>query len=190
MSLPLVIGRGKLYIGAYTGADMTTPPLAEALVYVGNCSEITYTVEEDAIEHQDYSEGIRSIDDEVTLELKYNGAFTTDHITDENITRFTGGSLVGTDIRALASMGTRYQLKFVQVNARTGAEGKTYWFKKTKLKPSGTASLIGDDYQKLGFTFTGLKDSDNYASSPYFDVLAPTSTTTVSTSTTTTVTTT
>ena len=62
--------RGKLYIGAYSG---TTAPVDGAFTFVGNVSEFTVEPTEDVLEHQDYTSGTRTIDEEVTLEAGYQG---------------------------------------------------------------------------------------------------------------------
>lgn len=181
MSVPVVVGRGKLYIGAYVAG--VAPELA-ALEYVGNCSEIQFTPAEEDLEHKDYSEGIRSIDEVVTLQMDYAGTFTTDHITTENLTRFTKGTVVSGHIRALQSTGTRYRMVFYQNNAIKNVPDQVFDFKKVKLNPGGGFALIGDEWQKMQFSFKGLKET-TFTGNEFFEIYTTTTTSTTTTTTTT-----
>jgi hypothetical protein len=173
MATTKVLGRGKLYAGEFTGASKTTPPAS--LDFMGNVPELTLTAEQDVLDHRDYTEGLRVIDDEVTLEARYNGTIATDHISDENMAKLLSATVVNGEIRAFTNVETRWQLRFEQNNAI--GPNKIFRFNKVKLNAGGAFGLIADDWQKITLNFKGFKDADNYASSPYITVYTTSTTT-------------
>lgn len=178
------IGRGKLWIAAWTGGDMDVPPADETWEFVGNCSEVGYTVEETTIELPDYTEGLKTIEDETTIEVKYNGSFKTSTISQENLARFCRATISGTSVRALTALETRFGLKFIANNPK-GSSPITH-FLKAKLTPNGSFALIADEYSSMTFDFKGLKSAyAGHAANPYFIVEYSTTTTSTTTTTTT-----
>jgi hypothetical protein len=176
MATTKVLGRGKLYAGEFTGDAKTTPPAENLVVFIGNVPELTLTAEQDVLDHKDYTEGLRTIDDEVTLEGRYTVAFNTDHITDENIAKLLAATVVGGEIRMYTNIETRWLLRFYQNNAI--GPNRIWQFNKVKLSSGGAFGLIADDWQKIPITGKGFKDADNYPNSPFVTVYTTSTTTT------------
>ncbi len=153
----LTLGRGKFYLAAWSGS---TPPSVGSLEFLGNVNPLTIQPTEETLKHQDYTEGTRSLDEEITLEEGHNGTFKADHITTKNLAMYFRGTIVGDTVRILTSLSTRYMMRFVQNNANGPNRTYTWW--KVKLTPNGPLSLVGDEWQALDFKFEGLKDSDNH----------------------------
>ena len=181
MATTKVLGRGKVYAGEFTNV-MATPPTEGNITFIGNCPEVTLTAEQDILDHKDYTEGLRTIDDEVTLEARYNGTIATDHISDDNIARLLSATIVGGEIRAFTNVETRWLIRFVQNNAI--GPNKIYQFNKVKLTAGGAFGLIADDWQKITLNFKGFKDTDNFPNSPFITVYTTSTTTTTTTTTT------
>jgi hypothetical protein len=178
----VTVGRGKLWIAPWTGSDYDTPPASETFVFIGNCPEINLEMEEDVLEHPDYTSGLRSIDEEISIEARYTGSFITDVISNANLLKFFRGTESGDEIRAMQSLEVRYALKFISNNPR-GAN-RTFLCQKVKLVSGGALSLVADEWQQLSFSFKGLKSA--YAGHTGKEYIVITNTTTTTTTTTTT----
>jgi len=179
------LGRGRLWIAPWTGTDYTTPPSAGNFTLIGNCPQVTLDMEEDVLEHQNYESGLRSIDEEVSIEVRYSGTFITDTISTENLRKFIRGTESGDELRAMQSLEVRYALKFVSNNPK--GPNRTFLFQKVKLTSGGSLGLIADEWQQLTFAFKGLKSGyAGHVGKEYFTVQGTTTTTTTSTTSTTT----
>lgn len=190
MATSLVIGRGKVYITEWTGADYTVEPTEQALMggFIGNCPKFEIAQEEEVKEHQDYTSGLKSIDDEVTLLGKITGAITCDNMTAANIAMYFRGDLDGTRVRMMTALEKRYRVRLVENNPKGSNTVWDLW--KCKFSATGRLGLISDDYRALEYNFKTFKCEDEHPSpdSPY-GVAFPSSSTTSTTTTTTTTTT-
>jgi len=176
----LIVPRGKLWIGTYSG---TTPPTDPAgYTFLGNCKDVGAQPQEEVLDHYDYTSGYRTRDEQVTLELKYTGSFVTDHISTANLAKFFSATIVGNEIRAFQAIANRYSLKFVTDNPI--GPNMTYKFNKVKLTPNGDFKLVVEEWQEMNFSFEGLADTTNFSSSPYITITYTTTTSTTSTTTT------
>ena len=126
MALPLnthanqyVFGRGKIFIGVYSGdanrADRR---------YIGNCPGFTVSVESEKFEHFSSTSGIQTKDLTVTKSVNFNAQVTCDDIQAENLALFlagTSGTLTQvatpvTNEAIVVKKGYHYQLGLVGSN--------------------------------------------------------------------------
>lgn len=178
------LGKGTLSIGEWSG---TTPP--GSYTDVGNCPSLEVEVTEEKLAHYSSRTDTRLKDKEVTLETGYTVNFTLDEIALSNLKIYLKGSLSGVNvIQANTALNKEYAVKFVSNNPV--GQDQTWEFWRMTLSPNGAFSLIGEDWATLAFTGEGLADTDNHASSPYFNVTYATTTSTSTTTSSTTTTTT
>jgi YD repeat-containing protein len=80
------LGRGKLYADFYDADGNLTGEF-----YIGNTTSLTYTSDEDVLDHFDSDDGVREKDDSVQLTDTATIGFTTDDIQPENLAMFIKG---------------------------------------------------------------------------------------------------
>jgi hypothetical protein len=172
------LGKGVLKIGEWTG---TTPPSYPAgYTDVGNCPEFTVEITEEVLDHYSSRSGIKVKDKTVTLQTGYTLKFKLDEISVENLKMFLRATLSGQNILlANQALNAEFALAFQADNPVGPNELFQFW--RCKLRPDGAFSLIGDEWQTLGFTGEGLADAAGHASSPYFTVTFATTTSTTTT---------
>lgn len=173
-----LIARGIMSAGAWSGS---TPPNWETgLTDLGNAANCTLEPTEEVLDHFSTRTGVRNKDQSVTLEEGYTVEFELDEISLFNIKMFFRATQSGSTIRAMQALSKNYAIKIVQDNPLDGGPVWTWKLWKVKLTPNGPFSLIqsGEDWSTMSFTGEGLSDSTNHASSPYFDAVYATTTTT------------
>jgi hypothetical protein len=179
------LGKGILKIGDWSGA--TAPSFPSEYVDVGNCSEFTVEVTETVLDHYSSRTGTKTKDKSVTIETGYSLKFKLDEMSVKNMQMFLKATLSGSNVLlANTQLDKEYALYFVSDNPVGPNEAWQFW--RCKLKPDGSFSLIGTDWQTLGFSGEGLADTAGHSSSPFFTLTFATTTTTTTTSTTTTTT--
>lgn len=90
------LGRGEIHFAQFkTGTQV---PGGER--YFGNTPELSYTAEQENLDHYSSDRGVRVKDQSVLLQLDYSGAMTTDHISPENLAIFFLGESMVTTIAA------------------------------------------------------------------------------------------
>lgn len=164
------LGRGILRVGLWVS---TTPPVS--LSDVGNCSEFNITVTEEKLEHPSYRAGLRTKDKIVVLETGYEGSFTLDEISMDNLVRFFKGTLSGNVIKANTVTDAEYEIEFTQNNPV--GENRRWTFHRVFLSPGGEFGLIADEWATLQFTMEGLSDVENNPDSEFFNIEYLTTTT-------------
>jgi len=166
------LGKGVLSIGEWSGA---TPP--SSFVDVGNCPKFEVEVTEEKLAHYSSRSGTRVKDKEVILETGYNCNFDLDEISVQNLKMFLKATLTGGNIlSANTALDKEYALKFVSDNPVGPNETWQFW--RCKLSPAGAFATIGEEWAKLSFAASGLADTANHSSPPYFTVTFATTTTT------------
>lgn len=92
------LGRGKLYADFYdTNGNLTGE------FYIGNTTSLTYSSDEDVLDHFDSDDGVREKDDTVQLSDTATIGFTTDDIQPENLATFIKGEV--TTLTTMAATG-------------------------------------------------------------------------------------
>lgn len=188
-------GRGYIYIAEWSAQTPPTYPTAfEAgslgdFVDVGNCPSFEPEPVTEFDPHYSSREGVMLKDFNPVTSLEYNVNFTLDEMAAVNLKMFLMGTLNAATgrIAGLQAASKEYALIF-RSNNPFGPESVGYFWKMT-ITPNGAVQLIGNSYQQLTYMGTGLADTANHSSSPYFDykiITTTTTTTTTSTSTTTT----
>ena len=175
-SLYVPSGKGILYIAPWSG---TTPPGANDYVEIGNCPSIEIEPTVERRPHYSSRSGLKTKDLDPIISMEYNINFDCDEIAAKNLAYFFLGSISGNTISAMATPDAEYALKFVADNPI--GPNFTYEFWRCTIGPNGPIQLIGDDYLVLSFSASGLSDTTNHASSPYFDITYVTTTTTTTT---------
>ena len=172
------LGKGVLEIGEWSGA---TPPLYPGgYTDVGNCPKFEVEVTEEKLDHYSSRSGIKRKDKTVTLETGYTCKFSLDEMSVKNLQMFLKATLSGSNVLlANTALDKEYALRFTSDNPVGPNETWEFW--RMTLAPDGAFSLIGDEWQTLSFTGTGLADSTNQPTSPYFTVTYATTTTTTTT---------
>jgi len=165
------LGKGLLYVGEWSGA---TPP--STLNPVGNCPKFDCEVTEEILDHYSSMSGLRTKDKSVTLELGYNLTFDLDEVSVANLAMFLKATVSGNQLLGNTQTDKEYSIKFVSDNPV--GPNETWVFHRCKLAPGGGMSLIGNEWMTMSFKATGLADTANHASSPYFTVTFHTTTTT------------
>jgi hypothetical protein len=142
MSFPdknYTIGRGRLFFDDGTGQR-----------YIGNTPSLNLSSESETLDHFDSDNGIKQKDDTIDLSLTRNGAFTTDHISPENLAAFLlGNADVFTTSAASAltqtindvKLGRRYQLGVSPSNP-AGSRGVS----NVVVKVGATTMTLNTDY--------------------------------------------
>ena len=164
------LGRGVLSIATFSGGA----PGAYALV--GNCPRLDISLTEEQLEHFSSQGGLKTKDKVVDLSVGYDLEFELDEISRVNMAKFFKGSISGPRIKALMNTGAEYALRFVSDNPV--GKNFTWYFRKVKLSPAGAFGLLSDDWSKMAFKASGQSDTVNHPTSPYFDILEMTTTST------------
>ena len=122
------LGRGELNFGQFRAGTQT--PRGER--YLGNTPELSYTAEQENLDHYSSDRGVRVKDESVLLQLDYTGAFITDNIDPKNLAMFfLGESALQT---VLASQVTGEEILDVE-------QGLTYQLGTSDTAPSGVRQV-------------------------------------------------
>lgn len=142
------LGRGEIHFAQFkTG---TQAPAGER--YFGNTPELSYTAEQENLDHYSSDRGVRVKDQSVLLQLDYSGALTTDHISPENLAIFFLGESMTTTV--VAATGQTDTFEEVQV-------GYSYQLGTTNQTPSGArlvSNVVVTDGGAPGTTFVAGTD--------------------------------
>lgn len=143
-----VLGKGKLYFAEFA-ANTETPGGRR---YLGNTPEFSMTVESEQLDHMNSDEGIKEVDESVTLSTTRSLSFVTDHISPQNVADFLLGSAstlaqssATDDTETLTGVlqGMYYQLGI----SATNPAGVRQLSNVVVTGPSGTPTHVaGDDY--------------------------------------------
>ena len=151
-----VLGRGELYFAPFLPGTQT--PTGER--YLGNTPAFGITLSETTLDHYNSDGGVKELDDQITLEVKREGSFSTDNIQPANVALFffgaasklttVGATVAGEEFDAVAP-DLYYQLGVTPANP-TGVRNVTFpgaagtAFKvKNKATPT-TIYTAGTDY--------------------------------------------
>lgn len=113
----LVLGKGRLYFEKFLTGTKTRN--GQGFAYFGNTPELTTTVDEDKLEHYSSEGGLNVKDASVITQSTTSGAFTTDHISPENLALWYRGEtapvtqLAGADVEDTwesVKLGNYFQL--------------------------------------------------------------------------------
>lgn len=130
------LGRGEIHFAQFK--SNTQSPAGER--YFGNTPELSYTAEQENLDHYSSDRGVRVKDQSVLLQLDYSGALTTDHISPENLAIFFLGESMVTTVAAATAQTDDFD--DVQV-------GYSYQLGTTDLTPAG-ARLVANVVVKKG----------------------------------------
>lgn len=153
-----VLGRGVVSIGAWSGTSYPG-----SLTSIGNCPEVSITLEEETLEHFSSQSGIQVKDKVATLSMGYTINIQTDEWTDANLARFFRGTVnaaTASDdayIDILSATDTEYAVKFVSANP-VGPNIVLYCW-RVKLTPGGDLGLISQEWGVMTYEGEGLKVS-------------------------------
>ncbi len=144
------LGRGKLMFGQFLPG--TQRPNGER--YLGNSPELTYTAEQETLDHYYSDGGIRVKDASVILQQDYMGNFTLDDINLANMAMFFLGeaqtlSVVGgpvtDELHSGVRLGFRYQLGTSDTNPQGVRQVSAVTVSKVDT-PSPVPLVAGQDY--------------------------------------------
>ena len=170
------IGKGILYAGEWVG---TTPPAAID-TDLGNAPSAEVEPAVERLPHFSSRSGYRTKDKNPVIETMYTVNFELDEPCAYNMKLFLMGSMSGGNVvHAMQNVEKEYALKIVEDNP--SGPNKVHEFWRGTISPNGPSQLIGDEWLTLSYTFEGLSDVANHASSPFFDVTYATTTTTTTT---------
>lgn len=194
-SLYVPRGRGILYIAPWSGTTPPTYPTAFSagslgdFLDVGNATSFEMEPVTEFDPHYSSRSGVNLKDLNPVTTQEYNVNFTLDELAAQNLKKFLMGTYSASTgrIAGLQNAGQEWAIIFVSNNP-IGPNSVAYLWKVT-ITPNGALALIGDEYLAMTYTGTGLVDTANHASSPYFDYKIITTTTTSTTTSTTTTTT-
>ena len=168
------LGKGVLKVGVWSG---TTPPTyPTSYVDVGNCPEFTVEATETKLDHYSSRSGLKKKDKTITLETGYTVKFKLDEMAVYNLAMFLKGTIQSNVILANTQLTQEHALAFQSDNPVGPNELWQFW--RCRLSPDGAFSLIGDDWQAMGFSGEGLADEAQHSTSPFFNVTYATTTTT------------
>lgn len=122
----LTLGRGELWFDRFD--DLAR----RGERYIGNTPEFGLSVEIDTLEHFNSDRGFKDKDESVTRSMNWNGSFTTDNISVDNMSFFFSGKGINFSTGAVAS-GTDTIPKTVK--------GLTYQIGTSIANPSGVRKL-------------------------------------------------
>lgn len=122
------LGRGELHFGQY--ATGTTVPRAER--YLGNTPELSFTAEQENLDHYSSDRGVRIKDQSVLLQLDYSGSFITDNIAPANLAMF----FLGNSATLTVAAATAQAFTFSNVE-----QGCTYQLGVSDTTPSGARNV-------------------------------------------------
>lgn len=144
------LGRGEIHFAQFK--PTTQVPAGER--YFGNTPELSFTAEQENLDHYSSDRGVRVKDQSVLLQLDYSGSLTTDHISPENLAIFfLGESMISTVTAATAQtssydgvmQGYSYQLG-VSDATPSGARKVTNVVVKDDATPTAATFVAGTDY--------------------------------------------
>ncbi len=133
------LGRGRLNFGQYRAG--TQSPRGER--YLGNSPEITYSAEQETLDHYNSDAGINVKDASVILSQDYTGSFTLDDINMANLAMFFLGDAATLTVAAST----------VTAEKHTGIEpGFEYQLGTSTTNPSGVRQVASVVVRKDGET--------------------------------------
>jgi hypothetical protein len=147
MSGVYTIGRGKLYFDRFVAGTKTKTGER----YLGNTPEINSNTESDILEHFDSDAGIRSRDDQVTLEIKRTLSFTCDNIDDDNLALFFLADKSTHSQASASAQDTSYDVATAGTYYQAGA---------TALNPSGARGISAVTVKDKAGAVTYVLDTD------------------------------
>lgn len=118
------LGRGEIHFAQFKAG--TQAPGGER--YFGNTPELSYTAEQENLDHYSSDRGVRVKDQSVLLQLDYSGSVTTDHISPENLAIFFLGESMVTTIAAATAETDAFE---------DVVQGYSYQLGTTDLTPAG-----------------------------------------------------
>ncbi|MGV1943507.1 hypothetical protein ACQZ5D_23770 [Agrobacterium sp. 22-211-1] len=124
----LTLPRGSLLFAKYKPGTQTPGPFRE----LGNCPEFTLTRESETLPHYSSRQGLRLMDEEITIESTLTGAVTIDDMKAENVAYFFMGDVANVTVTA----GTNQVELFADVKA-----GDLYQLGFSDANPSGARKV-------------------------------------------------
>ncbi len=118
----LVLGRGRVYVDLY---DVDGNLSGE--VYIGNTPSLSMSSDEETLEHVSSDEGLREVDEEVTLSQTNTLSLTTDDIQPFNLAMFFRGEESSLASAAIAAVTENITVK----------RGRWYQLGSTEANPTG-----------------------------------------------------
>ena len=95
------LGKGEIHFGQFLPSTQT--PRGER--YFGNTPELSFSAEQENLDHYSSDRGIRIKDQSVVLQLDYAGSFITDNISPENLALFFLGESLKTTVTSTPVTG-------------------------------------------------------------------------------------
>lgn len=95
------LGKGEIHFGQFLPSTQT--PRGER--YFGNTPELSFSAEQENLDHYSSDRGIRIKDQSVVLQLDYAGSFITDNISPENLALFFLGENLKTTVTSTPVTG-------------------------------------------------------------------------------------
>jgi hypothetical protein len=136
MSNNYTLGRGEVHFGQFK----TDTQIPRGERYFGNTPELSYSAEQETLDHFNSDRGVRTKDESIPLQIDYSGSFITDNISPENLAAFfMGNAMVLTDAGSS-----------VVAESHTAVEpGLSYQLGTSSANPSGvrkvSAVVVKDD---------------------------------------------
>ena len=150
MSNNYTLGRGEVHFGQFKTGTQT--PRGER--YFGNTPELSYSAEQETLDHFNSDRGVRTKDESIPLQIDYSGSFITDNISPENLAAFfMGNATVLTDAGATVTaevhndveQGLTYQLG-TSTNNPSGVRKVSAVAVKDDATPTPATYVAGTDY--------------------------------------------
>lgn len=157
-----IVGRGKMYF-----ADILADGTPSVYRFVGNCPEVTATVESETYEHFRSTQGLRIKDLDIVLQTSINWSAALENMDKENlsiffaatedtayanpaITGFTGATLVADgEMKSAATGGGWYQIVDTSGNVVAGIDKANLTLDSTNATPieltEGTDYVVMED---------------------------------------------
>lgn len=104
MSNNYTLGKGEIHFGQFLPTTQT--PRGER--YFGNTPELSFSAEQENLDHYSSDRGIRIKDQSVVLQLDYTGQFITDNISPENLAVFFLGENLKTTVTSTPVAGESF----------------------------------------------------------------------------------
>lgn len=104
MSNNYTLGKGEIHFGQFLPSTQT--PRGER--YFGNTPELSFSAEQENLDHYSSDRGIRIKDQSVVLQLDYKGSFITDNISPENLAAFFLGDNLKTTVTSTPVTGESF----------------------------------------------------------------------------------
>lgn len=124
----LTIPRGKVFFAKYLAGTQIPGPLRE----LGNCPEFTLTREEETLPHYSSQRGMRTKDEELTIDSTLNGSVVTDDIKPANVAYWFGSSVTKITATPQTALSETYE---------GIAAGDLYQLGRTATNPSGARKI-------------------------------------------------